>query len=173
MKKPVIYIALAMVLFVVITTISSAVSFIGKREKYESIPKEKILWNLREMKLAEGKPAQKTLDVYKKLVAISEDEMPKGIRIDWARANGNDILVVFERHRYLNSNLDRDYIAVFDTQGRYQYGFEGHLIIKGKNEIAFSLLEYLFFSFATRALNSSRCFRSDSTRSAAPISAKS
>lgn len=138
MKKPVTYIALAMVLFVVITMTSSAISFVSEKEKYESIPEEKILWNLREMKLTEGKPAQKTLDVYKKLAAVSEDEIPKGIKIDWARANGNDILVVFERYRYLNSNLDRDYIAVFDTQGRYQYGFEGYLITKGKNEIAFS-----------------------------------
>ena len=85
-------------------------------------------WNTREMMAAEGLAAQEAESLYHvERVYEKEDGFPKGLKIRWAKAQGERVLVVFERWRDLNPAYDRDYLAVYDVSGRFLYGFEGVL----------------------------------------------
>ena len=85
-------------------------------------------WNTQRMEPAEGTVRAEAERIFTiEQVYDSEEEFPKGLKIDQAGIQGIRVLVVFERYRDLNPSMDRDYMAVYDVDGHWLYGIEGVL----------------------------------------------
>lgn len=85
-------------------------------------------WNTQALMPANHQESKAAEAIYQiKRVFHTEDDFPKGLRIKWARAQGERVLVVFEQYKDLNRSYNRDYIAVYDVSGAWLYGFEGVL----------------------------------------------
>lgn len=129
---------LAVVALIVICALVIPVEKPSAVRQAEQVTDPDGCWNTQRMEPAEGgdkAEAERILAV--KRVYDSEDDFPKGLRIDRAGIQGTRVLVIFERYRDLNSAMDRDYMAVYDVEGRWLYGIEG--VLSGycdSNEIA-------------------------------------
>lgn len=103
-----------------------ATFFFSPMNSGEQSPELSACWNTQDMKPAQGMAQTEAETIYRiERVFESEDEFPKGLRIESAEIQDDRVLVVFERYRNLKRSLDRDHLAVYDTSGQWLYGFEG------------------------------------------------
>lgn len=129
---------LAVVALIVICALVIPVEKPSAVRQAEQVTDPAGCWNTQRMEPAEGGDKAEAERIFAvKRVYDSEDDFPKGLRIDRAGIQGTRVLVIFERYRDLNPAMDRDYMAVYDVEGRWLYGIEG--VLSGycdSNEIA-------------------------------------
>lgn len=101
-------------------------AFVTTNSALPDIPETITPWNMRELIEAGNQVREEAESIYvvKRMLA-SEADLPKGLKISSANIQDDDVLVVFNRYRDLNPSFDRDYIAVYDVYGNWQYGVEG------------------------------------------------